>query len=322
MSTSEQSRNERIQGPREPIYPGAVLEYDIPGGPDSEERARAYIEDPFQFDPPEPKVAATVMLLSRSKPHRRYLMLDGEEDRSRKVVVPSEGPIDVFMMKRVPTMSFVPNAVVFPGGGMDERDVDVDIPWAGPSVEEWAASFGTSPARAKGVIAAAVRELFEESGILLAGPDMDTMAQDERGDHWGEERRRVASREISLGELLAERNWLLRSDLLGLQSHWVTPLSETRRYDTYFFTARLPHGQHADGRTSEAAEAGWISPQEVLRQFDEGRILLVPPTISNLTILAAAESVDAALERPFSGNVEPYPVIADDGRARFRSVVR
>ena len=312
--------NEHILGIRDLVYPGAVLEYEIPGGTPAEERARAYLTDPDSFDPPAPRLAATVMLLSKSKPHRRYRMSGGAEDRSVKVLHPEEGPVDVFMLRRASTMAFVPDAVVFPGGGMDERDVVCDIPWEGPAVAEWAAFMGCAESTAKGVLVAAARELFEESGILLAGP-AGGVATDEAADHWMAAREKVASRAVSFGEFLAERGWALRSDLLSLQSHWVTPPCEPKRYDTYFFTARLPEGQHADGRTSEAVEAGWLSPQEALSRLDEGRHLLVPPTISNVTTLAAASSVDAACERSFTGHVRPVPALRD-GRVVFRSVVR
>ena len=93
-----------------------------------------------------------------------------------------------------------------------------------------------------------------------------------------------------------------------LRSHWVTPESEARRYDTYFFLARLPKGQHADGRTSEAVEAAWIAPGEALMRFDAGLLKLVPPTISNLTSIVAATSVDEAWNTPFDGHVRPHPV--------------
>ncbi|MFR0868629.1 MAG: NUDIX hydrolase, partial [Adlercreutzia sp.] len=105
---------------------------------------------------------------------------------------------------------------------------------------------------AKGVITAAAREVFEESGVLLASAPDGGAPVDELEDHWAAEREAVATRRVSFGEFLRERGLVLRSDLMRLRSHWVTPESEARRYDTYFFLARLPEGQHADGRTSEA----------------------------------------------------------------------
>ena len=161
---------------------------------------------------------------------------------------------------------------------------------------------------ARGIITAAAREVFEESGVLLASAPDGAAPIDERGDHWACEREAVATRQISFGEFLRERGLVLRSDLMRLRSHWVTPESEARRYDTYFFLARLPKGQHADGRTSEAVEAAWIAPGEALARFDAGLLKLVPPTISNLTSIVAATSVDEAWNAPFDGHVRPHPV--------------
>ena len=212
------------------------------------------------------------------------------------------------MLRRASTMAFTPDAVVFPGGGMDTRDVECAVPWAGPSPEQWSRLMSCSVPVARGVITAAAREVFEESGVLLASAPDGTAPIDERDDHWAAEREAVATRQISFGEFLRERGLVLRSDLLRLRSHWVTPESEARRYDTYFFLARLPKGQHADGRTSEAVEAAWIAPGEALARFDAGLLKLVPPTISNLTSIVGATSVDEAWNAPFDGHVRPHPV--------------
>lgn len=122
---------------------------------------------------------------------------------------------------------------------MDARDVECAVPWAGPSPEQWSRLMSCSVPVARGVITAAAREVFEESGVLLASAPDGTAPIDERDDHWAAEREAVATRQISFGEFLRERGLVLRSDLMRLRSHWVTPESEARRYDTYFFLARL-----------------------------------------------------------------------------------
>ena len=180
---------------------------------------------------------------------------------------------------------------------------------------------GCEEAVARGVITAAAREVFEESGILFASTADGAPPRDERGDHWARERAAVATRAVSFGAFLRERGLVLRSDLLRLRSHWVTPASEPRRYDTYFFLARLPEGQHADGRTSEAVEAAWIAPGEALARFDAGLLKLVPPTISNLTALVGAQSVVEAWEVPFDGHVRPCPVLRADGDVAMGCVI-
>lgn len=304
-------RARQAQSIREPLHPGAYVEYSVDDQPGVVERARAYLAG-APGEAVTPRMAATVMLVSEGKPHYRRF----ESPLAGGIAVEETveaAPVDVFMLRRASTMAFTPDAVVFPGGGMDARDVECDVPWAGPTPAAWARLMSCSVPVAKGVITAAAREVFEESGVLLASTPDGAAPVDERGDHWAVEREAVASRKISFGEFLRGRGLVLRSDLLHLRSHWVTPASEARRYDTYFFLARLPKGQHADGRTSEAVEAAWIAPGEALSRFDAGLLKLVPPTISNLTSIVAAQSVDEAWETPFDGHVRPYAVARPNG---------
>lgn len=224
--------------------------------------------------PATPRSAATVMLL--------------RDD---------EGPLEVFMLRRVASMDFAASRHVFPGGGVDERDAE-ETPWAGPSPEEWADELGTDEAHARMLVAAAVREVFEETGVLLASP-----VDDPEGDPVllaGPEakalRDRLEAKELAIGELLLERHLVLRTDLLGYRARWVTPEFERRRYDTAFFVAALPAGQDPDGRTSEADQAEWVQPQAILDAFAVGDALLMPPTIVMLEDLARAGSVGQALD--------------------------
>ena len=259
----------RVQSIREPLSPGAYVEYSVDDRPGVVERARAYLAG-APCEPVAPRRAATVMLVSEGKPHYRRFEspLAGGAPIEETV---DAAPVDVFMLRRASTMAFTPDAVVFPGGGMDARDVECAVPWAGPSPEQWARLMSCTEPEARGIITAAAREVLEESGVLLASAPDGAAPIDERGDHWACER-------------------------------------EARRYDTYFFLARLPKGQHADGRTSEAVEAAWIAPGEALARFDAGLLKLVPPTISNLTSIVAATSVDEAWNAPFDGHVRPHPV--------------
>lgn len=305
------SENRKTTTIWEPVSPGCYLEYAVDDQPGVVERARAWLSG-AKGEPTEPRRAATVMLVSEGKPHYRWFASPLAGGEPVEETVPA-APVDVFMLRRASTMAFTPDAVVFPGGGMDERDVTGEVPWAGPEPEAWAQAMGCDAATAKGVVVAAAREVFEESGVLLASAPDGAAPVDTRGDHWAAERAAVAARELSFGAFLAERGLVLRSDLLHLRSHWVTPESEARRYDTYFFLARMPEGQHADGRTSEAVEAAWIAPGEALARFDTGLLKLVPPTISNLTSLTRASSVEEACALPFDGHVRPHPVLRPRG---------
>ncbi|MFD0639332.1 NUDIX hydrolase [Catenulispora yoronensis] len=174
-----------------------------------------------EFTPVPPKHAATVVLL---------------RDRADR-------PPEVYLLKRAASMSFAGGFYAFPGGRVDPRDADAEIAWAGPSAAEWAARFGSDEAEARALLCAAVRETFEESGVLFAGPDEHSVVADTTGDAWEADRRALVSRETSLAEFLAARSLVLRTDLLGAWSRWITPEFEPRRYDTAFFVAALPAGQ-------------------------------------------------------------------------------
>ena len=129
---------------------------------------------------------------------------------------------------------------------------------------QWAAAFGCDERTARELVCAAVRETFEEAGVLLAGArdgGPGAVVPDVSGDDWEEQRQALLSRELSLAELLAGRGLALRSDLLRPFAHWITPPVEPRRYDTKFFAAALPVGQEARrrlgrGRRGRVADAG------------------------------------------------------------------
>ncbi len=220
--------------------------------------------------PAVPRLAATVMLVRSSR--------------------------EVFMLRRAASMAFVPEAVVFPGGGVDERDADGTLPWKGSGPSIWACRMGVDEETAQCVVTAAVREVFEECGVLLASADDHSVLADTSGFEWIEERRRLVAHDTSLAEVLIRHGLVLRDDLLGLRSHWLTPEFEPRRYDTYFFAARMPPGQVPDSCTTEANGAGWVNPRQVLQQGAAGNLRLVPPTAYNLAHLADAPHVDAFVQ--------------------------
>ena len=147
---------------------------------------------------------------------------------------------------------------------------------------------GVDEETARRVVTAAAREVFEECGVLLAGEDHGVVVHDVTAPVWAEERQRLSEHESSFAEVLMRHGLVLRADLLGLRSHWITPEFEPRRYDTYFFAARAPEGQVPDDRTTEANGAGWVDPRWILDKGAEGGLRLVPPTIYNLTHLAYA----------------------------------
>jgi len=261
----------------------------------------------------EPRQAATVLLLR-----------DG---------VPG---LEVYLLRRTKGMPFAGGMTAYPGGGVDERDGDTEIAWAGPSPESWAAAFGCDERMARELVCAAVRETFEEAGVLLAGSadghgGSDAVVPDVSGDDWEEQRQALLTRELSLAELLAGRGLALRSDLLRPFAHWITPPVEPRRYDTKFFAAALPVGQEARHVSGEADEAEWLTPSGALKEVSAGVRPMMPPTIHTLGQLDRFSDVASALAgsppdpmEPISPTFEETPdgkwAVLPDG-TRIRMVI-
>ncbi|MFF5234072.1 NUDIX hydrolase [Dactylosporangium sp. NPDC000521] len=216
------------------------------------------------------------------------------EPRLASTVVLMRAPFEVYLLRRVPTMAFAASMYVFPGGGVDPRDAAVQPGWAGPSPAEWAARLRLPESVARSVVCAAVREVFEESGVLLAGADVDTVVGDVSGPDWERARIALIQRELGFAEFLTDNGLVLRSDLLAPWSRWVTPEFEPRRFDTYFFLAALPEGQVTRDVGGEADDTVWCSPAEAA----DGRFTMLPPTMHTLVELAevaGAGGIEAAL---------------------------
>ncbi|GAA1559618.1 NUDIX hydrolase [Streptomyces globosus] len=225
--------------------------------------------------PVEPRCASTVMLLRDT----------------------AAGPV-VHMLRRRASMAFAGGAYAYPGGGVDPRDEEHLVGWAGPGLGEWAERLGTDARTAQAIVCAAVRETFEEAGVLLAGESAGTVVGDTTGDDWEADRRALVARELSFAEFLDRRGLRLRSDLLGAWARWITPEFEPRRFDTWFFVAALPEGQRTRDVSGEADRTVWIRPADAAAGYDEGELLMMPPTISTLRSLepygSAADALAAA----------------------------
>ena len=199
----------------------------------------------------------------------------------------SEG-IKVFLMRRHSEMEFVAGVMVFPGGGVDDRDRTADIAWFGPEPTWWAERLGVDVGLAAALVCAAARETFEESGVLFAGPDKGSGDPGIISDAsvYGEQRHALEQKSLSFAEFLRTERLVLRADLLRPWANWVTPKEERpRRYDTYFFVGALPEGQRADGENTETDRAFWTTPQAALDEFADGKSFLLPPTWTQLDSL-------------------------------------
>jgi 8-oxo-dGTP pyrophosphatase MutT (NUDIX family) len=233
-------------------------------------------------------------------------------DAATVILLRPGGPaFEVFAQKRASTMAFAAGMYVFPGGTVDPRDAHADVGWVGPPPQEWATRFGRTVDEARAVVCAAVREVFEECGVLLAGPDASTVVGNVAGDEWEASRLSLLNREVGLAALLAERGLVVRSDLLAPWARWLTPEFEPRRYDTFFFLARLPAEQRTRDVGGESVHAVWAPPAEL------SGLEMLPPTAHTLRQLAAYPSIDALLAassgRDVSRPVRPYIEFDDEG---------
>lgn len=244
--------------------------------------------------PLTPRPAATVMLI-------RDQHQDGQG-------------LEVFLMRRHSAMDFVAGVMVFPGGGVDDRDRNADVAWHGPDRQWWADRFGIDVELAEALVCAAARETFEECGVLFAGAadDPDLLVDD--ASVYREQRAALENKSLSFGEFLRSEKLMLRADLLRPWANWVTPKEErTRRYDTYFFVGAIPQGQRADGDNTETDKADWVTPQAALDDFADGRSFLLPPTWTQLDALHGRSVAEVlAVERQIVA-VEPHLSAAKGG---------
>jgi len=206
--------------------------------------------------------------------------------------------LEVFMVVRHHAIDFASGALVFPGGRVDENDYAL----AGN------AALCPNPdgldTAAMAFRIAAIRETFEECGVLLARPghtveliDAATLLEVERT-----QRAPLAEGRISFDSVLTAHDLLPATDLLTHFAHWITPRHQPKRYDTHFFLAEAPAEQLAVHDGEEAVDSLWITPRQVLTDTEAGRFKLVFATQMNLMKLAnfgtAAEAIAAAREAP------------------------
>jgi 8-oxo-dGTP pyrophosphatase MutT (NUDIX family) len=227
----------------------------------------------------------------------------------------AEGP-ELYLLRRQVSMEFAGGMCVFPGGGVDPRDFDHTVAWAGPSPAEWAERLGVDEAKARALVCAAVRETFEESGVLLAGESADSVVADTTGADWEADRVALEGRELPMTEFLDRRGLVLRTDLLGAWSGWLTPIFEPKRYRTWFFVAELPEGQRTRDVSTESDQVVWLAVREAIRAVDAEEMLMLPPTYCTcleLYDLTSPEQVLAAAEHRDLTPIEPTAVIDDEG---------
>jgi 8-oxo-dGTP pyrophosphatase MutT (NUDIX family) len=200
--------------------------------------------------------------------------------------------IEVFMMVRHYEIDFNSGALVFPGGSVDKGDREII-----ERLELYSGGEGLDAAELSFRIAA-IRETFEESGILLARPKGSKSLIDAKRASEIEAATRTALTEgkTTFLNVLTDSGLWLALDELVPYAHWITPEGMPKRFDTWFFLAAAPPDQLGAHDGKESTDSIWVSPREALAGGESGRFKLPFPTTRNLIKLGKQESVRAALD--------------------------
>lgn len=242
------------------------------------ERARALATGEATWLPPVPRPASTVVLLR-------------DTDQG----------VSTFLMRRTSTMAFAAGMHVFPGGRIDDVDLQVDIDFVGDLPDPLRMTAEADLAR--GLIVGAVREVFEETGVLLAVTDAGRAPKVD--ESWEEDRKAVLRDSSHLVNVLRKRNLAIDSTRLPLWGHWITPEVEERRYDVRFFAAVVPEGHEVRDVSGEADRVLWVRPDQALADYAAGKLAMLPPTATTLEELTQLTSTDDLARQAAARIVRP-----------------
>ena len=239
--------------------------------------------------------------------------------------VPGSGSgMEVFMLRRNLNSDFVGGAYVFPGGGVDEADRHAELEAVCRGLSDDAASARLGIER--GGLAfwvAAIRECFEEAGVLLAASSHGPLALDDpvTADRFRLHRKAVDAGERRLVEVCVQEGLQLTVDRVHYFSHWITPVGPPRRYDTRFFVAAAPAGQEPLHDDRETIASLWVQPADALERHRRGGLDLILPTIRNLEAISrferSADLLDAAARITDVPAIQPRIVRDEDGGTRI-----
>jgi 8-oxo-dGTP pyrophosphatase MutT (NUDIX family) len=194
----------------------------------------------------------------------------------------TDAGLEVFMLRRTNAAVFAGGMYVFPGGKVDPSDGEGD----------------------EGFVVAAIRECYEECGVLLAVDPQGQMVDD--GHPALAHREGVYDGSVDVRALAADHGLRLATDQLVWMSHWITPKGEaTRRFDTRFYVAASPVGQSSHHDDSETVASMWVRPADAIASFEAGELQLMPPTITNLRFLEQCATVADAMTAARAVGVPP-----------------
>ena len=210
---------------------------------------------------------------------------------------------EVFLVKRHKNSGFMGGQYVFPGGKCDVTDSSPEIidRCLGRAPDEVAQILGIKPVRAMAHFVAAIRETFEEAGVLLVQNDAGELPT---AAAVNEARMSLSSRGFL--SILLEYGWYLDLSALQYYAHWVTPEVEPRRFSARFFLAHVPPEQAASHDQIETTDGRWRTPSDALGEYEQSEIGLPPPQLHSLTEFSRASSVDAVLSLAANAPVRPH----------------
>jgi 8-oxo-dGTP pyrophosphatase MutT (NUDIX family) len=243
-------------------------------------------------DPPEPKPSSTILLVRDASP-------------------PGEA-LEVFMVQRHHQIDFAKGALVFPGGKVETSDAD-------PSLRARCRGVDGLDDGAVALRVAAIRETFEEAGVLLAGPAGSAGLVD--GERLREIKQRhresLGAHSLVIGELVAAEDLELACDRLVPFAHWITPEFMPKRFDTHFFLAAAPEDQLALHDGVESVDSVWTTVDAARAASESGTRTIIFPTLMNLRKLGLSPTVSDALETAANHpvvTVMPCMKTGDDGK--------
>lgn len=208
---------------------------------------------------------------------------------------------EIFLARRHQSQSFMAGAYVFPGGQTDAADSDPEFSPYVPATENFdpqgiLQDASLTPEMAQSLFICAIRETFEETGVLLAQTlDRTFIKLDSAQDiaRFAAYRLELNTGKITLKEIAQRESLFFPLPALLPYAHWITPEIMPKRFTTRFFLTRLPDGQKATTDSDELTDLLWVTPQDALHMHINKEIMLMPPTIKTMEELTAYSSIDA-----------------------------
>ncbi len=223
---------------------------------------------------------------------------------------------DVFLARRHQRQSFMAGAYVFPGGQVDAADSDPELCSYIQSTENFdpqalLQDASLTPELAQSLFICAIRETFEETGVLFAQTDGNFIQMDSGQDiaRFAHYRQELNRGKISLQDIAAKENLFFACHALIPYAHWITPQIVPKRFSTRFFLARLPDGQTATTDSDELTDFLWVTPGDALQMQLNKEITLMPPTLKTLEELAAFTDLDELFEHARHRTI--YPILPE-----------